>query len=94
MRMNSRVVLMALSLSCLIAPRIVLAGFDEGLAAHDQRDYVAAEKEWKRLAIQGDARAQFNLGVMFERGQGVLQDYKEAVKWYHVAADQENGSAQ
>ena len=31
---------------------------------------------------------------MFERGQGVLQDYKEAVKWYRLAADQGNASAQ
>ena len=26
------------------------------------------------LAEQGDSDAQFNLGLMFEKGQGVLQD--------------------
>ena len=34
-------------------------------------------------AKQGDAYAQYNLGVMYDNGKGVAQDqdYKEAVKW-------------
>jgi len=39
-------------------------------------------------AEQGDSLAQYQLGVMYENGQGVLQDYKEAVKWYRLAAEQ------
>ena len=31
---------------------------------------------------------------MYEYGQGVTQDYKEAVKWYRLAADQGNADAQ
>jgi len=31
-------------------------------------------------AEQGDASAQFNLGLMYKNGLGVLQDYKESVK--------------
>jgi TPR repeat protein len=38
------------------------------------------------LAEQGDDSAQYNLGVMYEKGQGVLQDYEESVKWYRKAA--------
>ena len=34
------------------------------------------------------AAAQFNLGVMYAEGQGVPQNYAEAVKWYRKAADQ------
>jgi uncharacterized protein len=37
---------------------------------------------------KGDAKAQFNLGIMYEYGQGVLQDHKEAVKWYRKSAEQ------
>ena len=33
-------------------------------------------------AEQGDADAQFNLGVMYEFGEGVPHDDVEAVKWY------------
>ena len=38
--------------------------------------------------------AQSNLGLMFEIGQGVNQDYKAAFKWYKRAADQGNADAQ
>ena len=38
--------------------------------------------KWYRLAAQqGYARAQRNLGLMYYGGQGVAQDYAEAVKW-------------
>ncbi len=42
----------------------------------------------------GDASARFNLGLMYSNGQGVPQDYTEAVKWYGKAADQGDASAQ
>lgn len=35
---------------------------------------------------QGVAQAQFGLGVMYNRGEGVEQDYKSAVSWYEKAA--------
>ena len=45
-------------------------------------------------AEQGDADAQFNLGVMYANGEGVPQDAAEAVRWYRLSADQGNASAQ
>ena len=42
----------------------------------------------------GVADAQFNLGLSYEIGQGTLQDYAEAVKWYRLAAAQGNVVAQ
>jgi hypothetical protein len=70
------------------------AGFDEGLAAYNRGDYATALKEWRPLAVAGNADAQFNLGVMYERGLGVPQDYREAVKWYRLAAEQGHAGAQ
>ena len=46
------------------------------------------------LIKQGDTNAQFNLGVMYEDGRGVTQDYQEAVKWYRKAAEQGDAEAQ
>ncbi len=46
------------------------------------------------LADQGDASAQFNLGIMCGHGEGVPQDYAEAAKWYRLAAEQGNVKAQ
>jgi TPR repeat protein len=45
-------------------------------------------------AEEGDAEAQFNLGVMYAQGQGVPQDDVQAVKWYRLAADQGVAQAQ
>jgi len=41
-----------------------------------------------KLATQGDAKAQYLLGWFYIEGRGVLQDYKESVKWYGLAAEQ------
>ena len=41
---------------------------------------------YRTLAEQGDATAQFNLGVMYRTGRGVPQDDVEAYKWYNLAA--------
>ena len=48
----------------------------------------------RRLADQGDALAQFSLGLMYDNGRGVPQDYAEAVRWYRKAAEQEDAKAQ
>ena len=51
--------------------------------------------KWYRMsADQGDAQAQFNLGLMYANGTGVTQDYKEAVKWCRMAAEQGHAKAQ
>lgn len=57
-------------------------------------DWPVALKECRLAADQGDALAQFRLGLMYSNGQGVPQDYKEAVKWYRLAADQGEAKAQ
>jgi TPR repeat protein len=45
-------------------------------------------------AQQGDAHAQFDLGVLYYRGQGVPQDYGQAAQWYRKAAQQGDAYAQ
>jgi TPR repeat protein len=45
-------------------------------------------------AEKGNASAQSNLGVMYFKGRGgVLQDYKEAAKWFRLAADNDDTEA-
>ena len=48
----------------------------------------------KAKAVGGDAEAQSNLGLMYEIGEGVPEDDKEAVKWYRKAAEQGDAEAQ
>ncbi len=48
----------------------------------------------KASAEAGDAEAQFNLGVLYEKGIGVPQDWEEAAEWYRKAAEQDHADAQ
>lgn len=43
---------------------------------------------------QNHSAAQFNLGVLYERGEGVQKDLDAAVQWYEKAAHQNNAKAQ
>jgi len=47
-----------------------------------------------QLAEQGHAKAQFNLGCCYAKGDGVRQDKAEAVRWNRKAAEQGNAEAQ
>jgi TPR repeat protein len=67
-----------------------LAGndFGAGVVAYKRGDYATALKIFTRLANQGNAEAQYNLGQMYRMGRGVPRDYRETVKWYRLAAKQ------
>ena len=94
--MKNTIKLVALGLSILLASVSVCSAqdFDKGLAAAQKGDFATALKEWRPLAEQGNADAQFNLGLMYDNGQGVTQDYKEAARLYGLAAAQGNAKAQ
>jgi TPR repeat protein len=50
---------------------------------------------WFRLAAeQGDADAQFRLGLMYATGEGVPEDDVLAYMWWNLAAAQGNEGAQ
>ena len=66
---------------------------DDALAAYKKGDYKTAMKLWRPMAEQGYAGAQYALGVMYARGDGVPEDDKQAVKWYRLAAEQGLGQA-
>jgi len=68
--------------------------FEDGEAAYVRGDYAAAAQLWREAAEQGNAVAQFNLGILYEQGQGVSQNYETAAKWYRKAAEQGNAQAQ
>jgi TPR repeat protein len=68
--------------------------FNAGLRAYNAGNFRTALNEWRPLALQGNARAQNNLGFMYENGRGVDQDDAEAVRWYRQAAEQGDAIAQ
>ena len=64
------------------------ADLKKGATAYKDGDYAAALREWKPLASQGNANAQFFLGNMYYKGIGVPQDDGAAYKWFKKAAEQ------
>jgi uncharacterized protein len=50
--------------------------------------------ESRKAAEKGDAEAQNNLGVAYATGDGVTQNFDEAVKWFRKAAERGNANAQ
>lgn len=54
-------------------------------------DDVHALIEW---AKKGDVESQFQLGVKYQNGDGVTQDYQESIRWYRLASEKGNVHAQ
>ncbi len=48
----------------------------------------------RQRADQGDADSQYNLGFMYNAGEGVPQDFVEAHKWVNLAASRATGDTQ
>ena len=83
---------LALSFMCLLVP--AWANFQAGMDANNRGDYATALREWRPLAEQGDALAQYNLGVLYRKGRGVPQDDVQARQWYEKSALQGQAKAQ
>ncbi len=85
--MNHPLIRRYLTLALLLASiGISHADYDAGWAAYERGDYATALREFRPLAQQGDAKAQYNLGWMYHNGQGVVQDYTRAHMWANLAA--------
>jgi serine/threonine protein kinase len=80
------------------APRSASTGAEEsfkrGKEFYDKKEYEKAFAHYLTAAEQGNARAQFNLALMYDNGKGVSQDDAKAVEWYHKAAEQGHAAAQ
>jgi len=81
-------VLLTLLLSLSLAVTAFGGQLEDGIAAYERGDYATAFRMMKPLADKGDAKAQHNLGVMYDYGRGVPRDTTKALKWYRRAADQ------
>ena len=68
---------------------LVEAGpLEDADAAIKRRDYATALRFIRPLAEQGDANAQYNLGVFYDNGLGVPQDKVRAYMWFNLSAAQ------
>src|SRR3989338_6344143 len=66
-----------------------LAGdFEDGLIYYQSKNYASAMNLWRKAAAHGSASAQFALGFMYEKGEGVVPDNQQALSWYGKAGEQ------
>ncbi|MET4069914.1 hypothetical protein ABID58_004718 [Bradyrhizobium sp. S3.2.6] len=66
----------------------------QGISAFNRQDYVTASRVFIPRAERGNSAAQTYLGLLFETGRGVPQNYTEAAMWYRRAAEQGDARAQ
>ena len=60
----------------------------EGQMVIEEIETETKAEDVQGLAEQGDAEAQFDLGWMYDIGEGVHQDYAKAAQWYMKSANQ------
>ncbi len=62
-------------------------GGDAGQSAYAAGRFIDALRIWRPQAERGDARAAFELGLLYDLGEGVGQDAAAAYTWYRRAAE-------
>ena len=61
-----------------------LANYSEEVA--DTFQLTSLVDEYRKKALSGDAQSQYNLGLCYQYGEGVEQDYAQAIEWFLKAA--------
>lgn len=62
------------------------ADFDAGMYSYSMGNYDDAAREFLDSAQKGETQGEYYLGLLYEEGQGVPLDYKQAMNWYTKAA--------
>jgi uncharacterized protein len=87
MKMTLQHALCTILIFCFVD--VVAAGpLEDADAAVKKRDYATAVRIIRPLAEQGDARAQYTLGVFYDNGLGVPQDRVTSYMWFDLSAAQ------
>ena len=73
---------------------MVSKDFKKGKEAYSVEEYPEAIGWYRKAALKGHAKAQYELGLMYTTGTGVAQDHAEAMRWFHEAAERGHTGAQ
>ena len=97
-KMNKKILRFILTSIWLLfwaSPSIALVTeYQKAVDAYNREDYKTSYKLILLLAKKGFAQAQYNLGVMYEKGKGVKKNLKKAKKWFKLASNQGLAKAQ
>lgn len=78
---------LAAALSCHAAAPVDESAVADAISHHTQGRFEAALAQFLPAAEQGNLAAQYHLGLMYARGEGVRKDFAEAARWFGRAAD-------
>ena len=96
--MKKRTLTFILTIICLLfwacSSFAKVTQYQEAINAFKRKDYKTAYQLILPLAKKGFAKAQYSLGVMYEKGKGVNKDSEKAKKWFQFSADQGLAKAQ
>ena len=76
---------------CVCKPILVQADFSKGQEAYLLKDYARAMQEYKN---DDDPKAMYQVGYMYDHGEGVPQNLNDAAEWYRKAAEKGHVKAQ
>jgi TPR repeat protein len=85
-KMGSRAISTLLGITiCILAATPVKAEFSAGLKAYTRGDF---EKALIEFRSDNGAQAKYYLSIMYDRGEGVVQDHARSLEWLRRAAEQ------
>ena len=88
MKLTLKHAIAAIILVLSFAAPVAAGPLEDADAAIKKRDYATAVRLIRPLAEQGDATAQYNLGVFYDNGLDVPQDRVSAYMWFTLSAAQ------
>ena len=88
MKLRLKHAIAAIILALSVSAPVTAGPLEDADAAIKRRDYTTALRLIRPLAEQGDASAQYNLGVFYDNGLGVPQDLVRAYMWFTLSAAQ------
>ena len=88
MKLTFKHALAAILLMLSFAAPVAAGPIEDADTAIKRRDYATAVRLIRPLAEQGDANAQYNLGVFYDNGLDVPQDRVSAYMWFSLSAAQ------
>ena len=92
--MKTVMMILALMLSMTASAQNAEKLYQEGKALYDAKDYSKAVPKLKTAAERGHKKAQYRLGLCYDKGKGVTENDTQAFQWYSKSAAQGYAKAQ
>ena len=93
-KLKTTLLLLAMIISTTAFSQSAEKLYSEGKKLYDAEQYEQAFPKLKAAAEKGHKKAQYRVGLCYDKGRGVTEDDAKAVAWYQKAVDQGYAKAQ